>query len=440
MAKTIKSASQKIEKYLKKKQKAQDFDIENEDIIGGNVSSNDDDNSDDNEDEFNKKEHYVSVGKSKIREEIAAKNRENQKSVDGKKVSRDELYNYNNNNNINEESSSEEEEEEEEEESSDETFHSAIDNDIEDDSISEKSDSEEESEDETPQKPVSTYQQFSQSQSKDAIKGKSIIQQNKQFDSILDIRMQLQKAMSVYNTEYSNNNLGSDLTKLAKENNTLLKEIIKQINKKRLHLHKKDHFTTRDYEIDETTNFKKVTKKLNQTLDKYNKVTLNKWSKKTLDSDHNLLEHLDNLLLDKSKLISQLRQPKFNDLQFYKNLLNQLIQQKLNNTNNNSNVKGISSKQIEIRLVKKDNSGNKSSKGRKLDYTVQQKLLNFETPNRTNGKLWDDFKRDEFFVGLFGRNVDLWSMDQDAENSSDASDKENDEEEEIVNDGLKIFG
>lgn len=454
MANSNKSAGRKIEKYLTNKRKSQDFDIENEEIVGD--SSNDLDNSESDEDEYNKKEHYVSVGKSSIREEIAAKNKKNSLLHEGKKVSRDELYNTETNSpesgSEKNDSASENNDSEAEASSEDEsnavagTDDESMDEPEENEDASEESDDEpEENEDNSEEesavsaKPVSAYEQFTQLKSKDVIKGKSIVKQNQEFDSILDVRMQLQKAMSIYNTEYSNTDLDCDLTEIAKENNTLLKNIIVELNKKRLNLHKKDQFSLKGYNFEDTANYKKVTKNLNETLSKYNKVTLSKWSKKTLQAEHNLLEHLDNLLLDKHKLISQLRQPKFNDLQFYKNMLNQLIQQKLNNTNSNANVNSISNKPIEIRLIKKDNSGNKSSKGRKLDYTVQQKLVNFETPNNSN-KLWDDFKRDEFFVGLFGRKVDIWSMDNNDESSGDEEENMDDDEAAVANDVLKIFG
>lgn len=164
--------------------------------------------------------------------------------------------------------------------------------------------------------------------------------------------MQMQKAITVFNTNYKVEGLSKELKSIAKENNGLLKEIIIELNKKRLSLHKKDHFTTREYSTD-NENYKKVTKDLNNTLSRFNKVTLSKWAKKTLQADQNLLEHIDNLLLDKHKLVSSLRQPKFNDIQFYKNLLNQLIQQKLNTSNNNSSLATNGNKATEIRLIKR---------------------------------------------------------------------------------------
>lgn len=423
----VKSTNDKIQKYITKQQKATDYDIENEGLK--NFSSDSDDSSDE---EDNRKEHYVSVGKSKLRQQLDTKQRENDLLKEGKKVSRKDLFN-------NENSHDFEEDDEEyvsaEEDQSSEEENSAEQEESSEEEQSEKSSSSE-SETAAPKPQLNTYEQFNQIQSKDAIKGKSIIDQNKEFDSILDIRMQLQKAITVFNTNYKVENLNKELKHIAKENNTLLKDIIKELNKKRLILHKKDHFTTREYTTN-TDDYKKVTKDLNSTLSRFNKVTLSKWAKKTLPTDQNLLEHIDNLLLDKHKLVSSLRQPKFNDIQFYKNLLNQLIQQKLNTSNSNSSLATNGNKPTEIRLIKKDNSGNKASKGRKLDYTVQQKLINYETPN-LNNKMWDDFKRDEFFVGLFGRKVDIWSMDQSEEESSDSDSEIS--EEEIVNDGLQIFG
>ena len=420
----VKSTNDKFQKYITKQQKANDYDIENEGLK--NFSSDSEDSSDE---EDNRKDHYVSVGKSKLREQLNLKQKEEEQSKVGKKVSRKDLFNDENNHNF------EQEDDDEEEEESEEEFVSAEEPEQSEQSSSE-SDSQSDVEDAAPKPQLNTYEQFTQLQSKDAIKRKSIIDQNKEFDSILDIRMQLQKAITVFNTGYKVEKLNKDLKAIAKENNTLLKDIIKELNKKRLNLHKKSHFTTREYTTD-ADNYKKVTKDLNSTLSRFNKVTLNKWAKKTLPTDQNLLEHIDTLLLDKHKLVSVLRQPKFNDIQFYKNLLNQLIQQKLNTSNNNSSSASNGNKPTEIRLIKKDNSGNKASKGRKLDYTVQQKLINYETPNMNN-KIWDDFKRDEFFVGLFGRKVDIWSMDQSDEESEDSDIEMS--EEEVVNDGLQIFG
>ncbi|SGZ38247.1 uncharacterized protein HGUI_00447 [Hanseniaspora guilliermondii] len=426
----VKSVNEKIQKYISKQQNANDYDIENEGLK--NFSSD----SDSSDDEDHRKDHYVSVGKSKLRQQLETKQKEVESLAQGEKVSRKDLFN-------NENTHVPEQDDEDDENDEDEDFVSAEEeqSDANEEATSEEEQSEQDSSDsaseESDLKPtLNVYQQFSQIQSKDAIKGKAIIDQNKEFDNILDIRMQLQKAITVFNTNYKVEGLSKELKSIAKENNALLKEIIIELNKKRLTLHKKDHFTTREYSTD-TDNYKRVTKDLNTTLSRFNKVTLSKWAKKTLQADQNLLEHIDNLLLDKHKLVSSIRQPKFNDIQFYKNLLNQLIQQKLNTSNNNSSLATTGNKATEIRLIKKDNSGTKASKGRKLDYTVQQKLINYETPN-INNKLWDDFKRDEFFVGLFGRKVDIWSMDQSEEESE--SSESDMSEEEVVNDGLQIFG
>lgn len=422
----VKSVNDKIQKYISKQQNANDYDIENEGLK--NFSSD----SDSSDDEDYRKDHYVSVGKSKLRQQLDTKQKEAESLAQGKKVSRKDLFN-NENTHVPED---DDEDEDDDFVSAEEEQSDINEKDSSEEEQSEQSSSDSDSEESAPKPTLNVYQQFSQIQSKDAIKGKAIIDQNKEFDSILDIRMQMQKAITVFNTNYKVEGLSKELKSIAKENNGLLKEIIIELNKKRLSLHKKDHFTTREYSTD-NENYKKVTKDLNNTLSRFNKVTLSKWAKKTLQADQNLLEHIDNLLLDKHKLVSSLRQPKFNDIQFYKNLLNQLIQQKLNTSNNNSSLATNGNKATEIRLIKKDNSGTKASKGRKLDYTVQQKLINYETPDISN-KLWDDFKRDEFFVGLFGRKVDIWSMDQSEEDSEDSESDMS--EEEVVNDGLQIFG
>lgn len=66
----------------------------------------------------------------------------------------------------------------------------------------------------------------------------------------------------------------------------------------------------------------------------------------------------------------------------------------------------------------------KASKGRKMRYTVHEKLMNFMAPEERGG--WGERQRAELFAGLLGRRVRM------GEGSEDGDDEEREEEEELM--------
>lgn len=136
----------------------------------------------------------------------------------------------------------------------------------------------------------------------------------------------------------------------------------------------------------------------------------------------------------------------FNDEDFYRLLLNDLLDKKLHDTTNN-NGSGVNGTEIMITSTTsnsrdnkiKKNVDTKASKGRKLNYSIQEPIAHFETPIN-DGYHWSDEQIDEFFAGLLGQKIDFNESDND-ESDDDHMDEERKKEElAIRNDDIQIFG
>lgn len=119
----------------------------------------------------------------------------------------------------------------------------------------------------------------------------------------------------------------------------------------------------------------------------------------------------------------------FDDEDFYRILLNDLVDKKINN----ARVQGTGA-QIAITTrsnkLKKD-VDTKASKGRKLNYAVQESIAHYETP-RAPATQWSDEQIDEFFAGLLGQKI---NFDEGAE-----GEQQPEEDQAIKNDDIQIFG
>lgn len=125
----------------------------------------------------------------------------------------------------------------------------------------------------------------------------------------------------------------------------------------------------------------------------------------------------------------------FDDEDFYRVLLNDLVDKKIQSNDPTSGLqfalKGAASTKL------KKNVDNKASKGRKLRYHVQESIANFETPR--NELKWDDSQIDEFFASLLGQKINMKEDDDDKDRDESASDAEDD----LVLGGdnsIKLFG
>lgn len=125
----------------------------------------------------------------------------------------------------------------------------------------------------------------------------------------------------------------------------------------------------------------------------------------------------------------------FDDEDFYRVLLNDLVDKKITNSqNNNNNMNNVTLSSRSNDKIKK-NIDTKASKGRKLNYSIQEPIAHYEAPV-TNHYKWNDEQIDEFFASLLGQKINF-----DENESTIESDNDNNAEiEAIKNDDIQIFG
>jgi protein AATF/BFR2 len=101
----------------------------------------------------------------------------------------------------------------------------------------------------------------------------------------------------------------------------------------------------------------------------------------------------------------------YDDADFYGLLLKELLEQKSADSVAAANIDLDFSAKREAKTKK--NVDTKASKGRKLKYTVHEKLQNFMAPEDRGN--WSQRQADELFGGLFGRRLELHPRDEDEE-------------------------
>ena len=133
----------------------------------------------------------------------------------------------------------------------------------------------------------------------------------------------------------------------------------------------------------------------------------------------------------------------FDDEDFYRVLLNDLVDRKVQTADPTSNITIVRSAQRANKLL--NNVDTKASKGRKLRFHVQEQIANFETS--TGGWKWNDDQIDEFFASLLGQKVNMKEdeddEEDDEENGESKDEDANDGSEEISlanGDGIRLFG
>ncbi|CAI4057144.1 hypothetical protein SUVZ_02G4110 [Saccharomyces uvarum] len=127
----------------------------------------------------------------------------------------------------------------------------------------------------------------------------------------------------------------------------------------------------------------------------------------------------------------------FDDEDFYRVLLNDLIDKKISNAHNSESAAiTITSANSRSNNKLKKNIDTKASKGRKLNYSVQDPIANYEAPI-TSGYKWSDDQIDEFFAGLMGQRV---NFNEDEEEDQHVGEDNDAELEAVKNDDIQIFG
>jgi protein AATF/BFR2 len=315
---------------------------------------------------------------------------------------------------------------------------------------------------------------ISQAAKADAEKGIAVKQQRKAFDSLLNVRIRLQKAL------VSSNSMITVAEK--QENNALPYRAAEEAAIKLLNtlyaLRQEMNATSgsakvgvkrkRAVEID--TPSSEIWENLQHsesTVINMRQSTLEKWSARVRDAtaqpitsklnntarQQTITDVLQEQLSNSERLVKRTKTPRscapvqaklkltedphiFDDADFYQLLLKELVDQRMMDSSSTSAPLGVSGKPIAQWAAAKEaktkkNVDTKASKGRKMRYTVHEKLQNFMAPEDRGS--WEQDAIDRFFGTLLGQKMSL-SEDNVDENVSDEG-----EEAPLTEEALMLF-
>jgi protein AATF/BFR2 len=304
-----------------------------------------------------------------------------------------------------------------------------------------------------------------QSSKGDAEKGRAVKKQKTTFDSLLNSRIKLQKALVGTNTLIGTEH-GELHENLARAKNALeaaetaawaywssISNLRDQMIAARTGEKRKRASYDHDTPVERLW---RHTQEQEESFNRHRKVTLQKWSAKTESTpalpDRSvtsrsanqtpIIDAIQEHLSDRERLFKRAHTPRscaplqlangvtvdekiYDDADFYGLLLKELLEQKNQDSMAAANVEVNFDVRREAKARK--NIDTKASKGRKLRYTVHEKLQNFMAPEDRGS--WGERKADELFGNLFGRRMALGD-EQESEYGTDALGEE---------DGLLLF-
>lgn len=317
----------------------------------------------------------------------------------------------------------------------------------------------------------------------DVTKGRGIRHQRTTFDSLLNTRIKLQKALIATNSMDNSATGSNDHSQAIEAAETAALRLWDTLSELRSTLQPSN---LKSLPINTTTSSThRNSSRLWDKMQEHEAIqipnrrsTLTKWSQKTnpataLPHAHKfsqtpaqqpLTSVLDQHLSAPNfeKLVSKTRIPRscapaqaasrtpsnpsiYDDADFYTLLLRELVDQRMADSSTNSNStaltpNGPSSSSLPMIIsnrqfkVKKP-VDTKASKGRKMRYMVHEKLQNFMAPEDVGS--WGERQRGELFGSLFGRKVRL-GEDEDEDQGGRSEDEEGEGMEGGV--GLRLFG
>lgn len=299
---------------------------------------------------------------------------------------------------------------------------------------------------------------ISQGNKDDAEKGRAVKKQRLTFDSLLNTRMKLQKSLIATNTlaglqveqidtEMDEAHEAHEAAEIAAFNlwstlDALREDILASRREKK---RKRSAFSM-EASTDDLWAHAQAQESESRP---YRDQVLRKWSNKAQagtaanqsgrlnKKDHQpstIIDSLQEQLLDTDRLLKRAQAPRscaplqvsqriawddkiYDDADFYGILLKELLEQKSHDSVAASNIDVGFQMRRENKTRKHVDT--KASKGRKLRYTVHEKLQNFMAPeDRTT---WGERQADELFGSLFGQRLALAEReDEDAEDDFDA--------------------
>ncbi|TGO71846.1 hypothetical protein BELL_0522g00040 [Botrytis elliptica] len=312
---------------------------------------------------------------------------------------------------------------------------------------------------------------ISQAAKADAEKGNAVKQQRKAFDSLLNVRIRLQKALVATNSlaaaedkdqEDSDENpfqaaeeaaiklwntidgLRHDLSKAASTSKT------GQKRKRGIDFATSSSAIWDRMQASEIANIDNRQTVLEKWSSKVRATTALPISRKLNPNapQQSITSLLQDTLSSSEHLISRTKVPRscapvqkqlklttdpniYDDADFYQLLLKELLDQRM--VDSSSAATGEAGKPMQWTAVKeaktRKNVDTKASKGRKMKFTVHEKLQNFMAPEDRNS--WEESARDRFFATLLGRKLDL----------GEGGDEEDVSDDEVNNEeaGLMLF-
>lgn len=314
---------------------------------------------------------------------------------------------------------------------------------------------------------------MSQAAKADADKGMAVRVQRRAFDSILNLRIRLQKALvasNTFNEVEINQEISNKPYQAAEEAAVKLWNTIDSVRTSFLPEQaraKVGEKRKRDT-IDVDTSSQEIWKNMLATEEivlAHRRKVLEKWSERVKkntttgaatrnlvkNESQTLLSTLDSQLVSSDRLVKRARIPRscapaqaakkveedveiYDDADFYQLLLKELVDQRSADTGapgeSVTTVRWAALKEAKVRKQ----VDRKASKGRKLRYTVHEKLQNFMAPE--DRRQWEEHAIDRLFGALFGQKLALKEED-------DKEEEEDDDEEmggvSLEEAGLKLF-
>ncbi|KAH8711908.1 traub transciption factor family protein [Phaeosphaeriaceae sp. PMI808] len=445
-----------------------DFDPES--LLDPAPSSSSDEGSDadfsDIEDENTGREHYTAVGKSKLRQKA---DHLPGPSYKGRAVSRNELQDSDSDSDdpfakgFDDDDSEAERMNSVELDSEGEEMDSEEADSEENDTASNGSENESDDEAKTPSLAVRSLFQDTKSftstlaagAQSDVAKGQAVKTQRKTFDSLLNTRIRLQKALISVNsmaaetykeaTAPPSSIEAAEAAALTLLNN--LTDLRSSLQEARTgHKRKRATFDSSTPSHDIWASISSAEKSVHP----HRKAVLERWSTKTrattvtnnqnrlnASATQTITEVLDSQLTS-SHLVARTQIPRscapiqasvsnkgaqpdptiYDDADFYGLMLKELLEQRSADSANGGVAEFVVQApwQVAREAKTKKNVDTKASKGRRLRYTVQEKLQNFMAPEERGG--WSERQRDELFSSLFGQRMALGEQDE-VENEAD---------------------
>jgi protein AATF/BFR2 len=293
----------------------------------------------------------------------------------------------------------------------------------------------------------------------DVAKGEAVKTQRKTFDTLLNTRIRLQKALISTNSmaaEQHKEATAPDASVSAAEAAALT--LLNNLTDLRITLEEsrtgeKRKRTTFDTSTSSDHIWSSI-KSTEKAAVPHRKAVLERWSNKTkattvannkarlnTSAQQTLTEVLD-AQLTSSHLVTRTQTPRscaplqsahkgaqpdaaiYDDADFYGLLLKELLEQRSADVNANGTSEFVVQAPWQVAREAKTKKvvDTKASKGRRLRYTVQEKLQNFMAPEERGE--WGERQRDELFGSLFGKRLRLGEEDVESESEIEADAEE----------------